>query len=1082
MANPNRMIIASGTGTSLDGKAAVQFTMEDFGGTSPPGITRNELYLLSCNSQIGLGSTPTRHELKFVPSFPSSAGFNFPAIGSTVIASQIGGPNGGLNVGALNIGGKFVHYDTQQSSAGFIITIVLEDDRNDKLWDTFITTVGAPENAPAKLIDVADSAATTTGTSSDVAVDIVSNGATYEQIYAAVGGDLLPDPTLIGAKRRYRVVGQPVGDFLKRVCSDVNADFYLAGSKVKLIKKTGNQVGSGPHLNESNQNIISKRSGLDYVDNPQGAIVVGGLKEGCLGGCGPLSTTKGIVGGHSAATCEDLNVSTLRFKPAWTNAKVSYFGKSGSQVSRSITNREFAAALKGIEQWAFVRGYQSRLALPNRGQSMRGFVAASAKDKQVGFSPTAQVGLNLISNRHIEEPWVVQEYNKIRQFAMNYYGRAFVCTNAPQGLNKLTLINEAWCNAPGYKVLSPFWNPKGGKLRACAEIDANAKWGADGNGVPGGYEDYNNDDSGQYVPIEVKHWRTSEERNEVEDSIGGSLSSSSAGLIIILPQICWSSYDINEEADRDAEIANLQVVRTLRTKMTNDKTSFDFDDPSVLGRIATSTTIKNALIPFQTTERYGDDTWYVNATTAEAKIMESADDLVPWNMPDGSIEKMIAEGVRIANAMVGNDSQAQFYEYERAELPTVDLDACADAVGNFDNGATNISVTFGAGGYKTRYSSKTQFPTFKRDKLSVQMREDLRYAIHRAESKAYDDTKKGPGWEAPLITEAFSDDNRSMLWGRTGARSRKVPVVITNVVNRGGAGNEYYAGREVEVRDYGLSSTRSTIYPRGADGMVTFGSDSVTDDEMNHYGRATCIDGFLQVGMFAVYNYEELDDGGFTHYFTGGVSLGASKIVETTALPKQIQGIWTVSVKTMATEVSTPSEIGDASITSTVSPFYLYDIPYSDQANVDTAMAAGTKIMLTSHGNKSHSDNGQDKAIKPSARYGPNSPNHYNDLFVVNNASASAIDFAQVTARPDSSDGTGGAIITIDSSVGETYTDGETKNGITYNLYFVGTEAKLVEVGDPCFVKTYTETSGTTKRLYIMVVKPTFMGLNALGG
>ena len=122
---------------------------------------------------------------------------------------------------------------------------------------------------------------------------------------------------------------------------------------------------------------------------------------------------------------------------------------------------------------------------------------------------------------------------------------------------------------------------------------------------------------------------------------------------------------------------------------------------------------------------------------------------------------------------------------------------------------------------------------------------------------------------------------------------------------------------------------------------------------------------------------------------------------------------------------------------------------------------------------------------KPESGFGPNDSN-YNDMFLLNTgAGGDAISFGEVITRPGSADGTGGAVRTVDSDTGTSYTDEALTSGTKYQIRFVGTDAVNVEVGDFCFIKSYTlDPDGTTPytRFYCAVVKTMFQGLGSLGG
>jgi hypothetical protein len=265
---------------------------------------------------------------------------------------------------------------------------------------------------------------------------------------------------------------------------------------------------------------------------------------------------------------------------------------------------------------------------------------------------------------------------------------------------------------------------------------------------------------------------------------------------------------------------------------------------------------------------------------------------------------------------------------------------------------------------------------------------------------------------------------------------------------------------------------RSIVWPRALDSVFNLDPSSLAF--INR--KASAIDGFLNPGMTAVYNYEELEDGGFVHFFTGGVSLGDARVVKLRAaangevvrlITSGNTQVAVANVETLETVVTTPD--GGSQI---VTPFTYFNVPFIAQSAVDTSLSDGQEIVISSHGNKN------DKGIPPGGNYGPGGEN-FNDAFLVNSAGASDLDFGEVTVAPSTTTGTGGTVVSVTAGGGTTFVDGASNgSGGTFNVRFVGLDFSDILVGDFCIIKRINVSGGDTS-VFCFVNKIKFTPTNA---
>lgn len=1080
----SRLITVSGVSNFTDddiinvdiGQVFVPGTTGGPGGANSTSAIGN---LVSFQAEFGMNNTP--HNFTFQFAIENITFNTLPTIGKIVE----------LTIKDFYVKGEVTHADISKAENGYTINLGVQDLRT-TLNDTVIDTFGIYQDinsVPSGLVDVAAQVFSNGEGGGQIAARnlriFVDEGATYKEIYNAIPADIqakIPSPEEIAGQLdadpdsfRWQVRAQPLLEFMNRILGDVALDFYwdMRAGQIRTINRKINQtIDQETHFLLSSDNVIKSKVGKDKGERATRGLIYGAQMEGLAGsGAGQLATSRFNYGNLGIET--GLGV----FRPAWRNARVKYFKADGFPDIDRPTDRELAAALKGIEYWAFEKGLDNRIAKSTSRTSSTGGPTAR------GFSPSAASGLNLIPNRvgNINQAWVVDWYNRVRNFASNNFGRTYAFTSSQAtvtSFREFEVVPEAWVGlenskegggafTDGYqldssfKFAAPFWNQESNKIKAYAVISGRPKWGLDARATPAQYTEYVEDETFTYVPIEVEHWTAP--KNPFDENTLTAFENT-AGIIIRLPNVCWQSY-----LTEDAKLANSPVLSILKKKFGED-TAFDIANPLVLGEVLPSLT--GVAIPIKVRKRYGVDfpsSWaFGNGSQAKVEVQ---DNLAPWNFqPRGnqtSTEILDNEGISVGNSFVVSRNEVAFAEIEKTGLPEISFDSFA-VDGEIDHGVTRLSLRIGSNGITTNYKIQSHFPQILKVRpIQQEIQENLEFALKRLETRISNipspRSEFRSNYRAPSVFEPQTNDGRSFFFGSTGSRKLEIPVIVTQVINRGGTGNEIYKSREIG---------RDVIWPRGADNAVS----SVADSINTKYGQATAIDGFLQVGMAAVYHYEEQDDGFFEHYFTGGVPLEAGKIIELTSSPTTVNGILVANIRTVPTEVTVP--FGDGTVKQTVSPFQLFNVPFANQAQVDLTLQAGDKLLFASHGNKNK--------ITPNSDLGPTGSNNGDGfLYNVGGETADTTDFATVITRPNAN-GSGAVIQTINATGGTTFTDGGVTNGNTYNINFIGADPSFVEVGDAGTIKIFRE-SGTSSsenqfRIYMLINKVAFGGSDAFGG
>lgn len=1043
------------------------------------GISVNA-FLAEINATFGFNAQPHRFDLQFIPDDFSES--TLPTIGSGV----------SFTIGDFYIAGRIKHADYSKSTRGRILSVSVEDIRED-LNDTYLDTYGIFANNDSPSVGVVDirywyvqTRVVTNAVSRSVAVRdlklIEENGASYEQIYEAIDyfentlGTIsnikskLPDPDVIDAQLpldpkgyRFRFRAQPLLSAIAKIMNDISYDFYynMAENKINVInrKYAVNISEDAIPIASDTAPIISSKYGKDEAERPTTIRMYGGQMEGVVGS-GTLMTQSGAYGLNSTQYDMGIVVGRPRYVPGWA-AKLKYYGPDGFTNEYQPTDRELAMALKSLEHWAMEVGLDNRIA----DQTIDPETGLTADQISVTGS-----GLGLIPSRRQDgRSWIIEWYNRVRQHATNNYGRTYILD--PDGdmftyIDDIDVVAAAWCNLENqtedgsfadnykiseeYKFLSPFWDADSNKLRGFIVVPVTTKWGIDGEQTPARFTEWNESENNQFVPIEVRKFDTT--RQKFKEEFLTPIEENEKGIVVRLPQIMW-------DPDQDGIDSVLQGVSRLNALSSLLGTDSTIDTPNPYKIVTPPSELTGVAIPISVRRRYGfkyPTVWASGTGTAREVIVR--DELVPWKYePRGtktSVDQVQSEALSAMDGRIVNRNQVTFAEAMKVGLPVISFDSFADqnqqtqGYGIVSHGITSLTLTKSASNWwQTKYNIKSHYPQpIKAVPILEAIDEDFEFVIKRLE----DDLKLQEfpiEFTVPEVTLPTEDGRYSIKSDSGIEHVIEKNVTITQVFDRGSTINpEYYLG----VDDRGIK------WPRALD--AGFG----TSEMKQAYG----IDGFFQKGMQAVYHVEKDSDGKVIHYFKGGIPLSETRIVELRESPRLQDDVWVANVRTLGTFKDADGQ------TITIEPFNYNNVQWLDQGNVNTSLAAGDKVQISAPGNK--------KNLTPDGSYGPGEDKD-GDIYIVNTAAPSTNFPAEVTTKPDPDSGRDGVIRSFSATGSTTYTDGEATGSNTYHIYFIGAEYEQVEVGDTGVVFQQRE-SGGDYRLYMLIVKPQFMGGDAFSG
>lgn len=1088
--------------------------------------------LTGINAQFGFNNTPHRYTLTwamrcFTDSGPTSAIINQPV---------------DFIVGSFRIRGRVVHYDVQKSDKGKFVSTSIEDVRRD-LNRVIIDTFGlfdqqqTPASIANNVIDVHHFQLTNNIDRDPKALRLLrEHGATWSQIKLAIenaGGNLvdaLPDDRFIfdrlGQDKadayRWSFRTTPLLNAIVKIFTDLAYDVYWSTDEERLrVIDRQQRISIGvdkiPGI-ATGDNITQLKTGVDEGERPTSVQVIGGKMQGVIGGGDTRNiTTTGGVFPTSSSVALNINEG-YTFSPAWRNASVFYFGADGTQQEDNPTDEELSAALKGIEWWA-----QKKANVTSADQAI-----ASRIDNDIiyprdgivydNLSGNSASGVGLIPNRGTtEDKWVVEWYNRVRNFAQNNYARTYFLNEDSDlfaELDRFEVLDEGWCGleneAEGsafntgytidgnYRWLAPFWNEESNKLRPWMFIPGTPFWGLDGLGVPAQFTAWNEDSTnGVYVPLEVRKWNRSSSRLTNDASLLPA-ERADRGLIIRLPNTCFSGFPV------DGDVASLRIPQYLRGQFLSE-TTFDLTIDPITQGAAYPVFTSGVNIPVEMYERYGTQKpsrWSAGSPVigfSRAEVQQR-DELIPWSFdPRGTnntVQLLDLEGRGVASGRIVDRSTVDFLEASAVGLPLITFDQYADEDGIATHGITNLSLGKQANGWwATRYSAKTHFPQQVQVKpIPEEVLEDFRFALHRVNERFNRPPAPLP-FSAPEIFNPKVDDGREFLEFPK-KESLELLVTISDII-------PVSIGTGLQDIAYAGVDENGVKWPAAY--RASQGGALNPNSRLAQFRNAFAVDGFFQKGMQATYHYEELDNGDIVHYFTGGVALSQARIVTALDSPSLVNGVWRVDVEIAAETYqqripnSDPIQFNNVQLEA----IRVTGAPFSDNNNVDTTISANDRILLSGTGQ----ENGN--MLKPTfnstqSRYeidvGDEAPNNQKDKLVLLSAArgGASTQFATVTQKPNLTTGRGGHIQTISSLNGgtsfqdERIVDQSTGNpGTQYFVDFVGIEYNQIAIGDPCIVIQETEPAPTdaavaavtpTKiRLLTYINKPLFTATDAFG-
>ena len=1109
-----------GSGTTLAGNTG--FSSEE------------DALLTGLNAQFGFNQQPHRFTMNWARRCFTDAD-----------APDIVGDIVDFDIAEFRIRGRVVHADMTKSSKGRLLSTSIEDQRKDLnqvVLDTYGLFDTKDDIGTIPVIDVHHFHLNNGLDNDPKALRLLrEHGATYRQIWEAVGdtGNLqasLPDPGFVSDRLgedktesyRWTFRTVPLLDSIVKVFTDISYDLYWSMSEARLkvvdrtkrISITPNSIPGVEFTKTVNENVPQLKQGVDEGERPTSVQIFGGRMEGVIGrGDGIDIATQGGVFPSSSSVSLDLT-ETYNFLPAWEGATVQYFGADGTLKDDIPTSEELSAALKGIEWWAQKKYNVTSLgdpqAIPSRINNQ--IIYPRTGEVFNNLSGSSASGVGLIPNRGTtEDSWVIEWYNRVRNFAQNNYTRTyFLDTNSPlyAELDRFDIMSEAWCGLEnensggdfntGYKIdgtyrwLAAFWNEDSNKLKAWAFVPGRPLWGIDGKGVASQFSEWNErGEEGVYVPIETKQWNRS--TNRLEQDIALLPEKLDRGLIVRFPNIMWSGFIV------DQDVSSLNIPNYLAGNFSAE-TTFDVTVDPLKKGVHFPSFDKGINIPVAVFERYGYQKpvqfsaqgGAVGAFT-RAEVQQK-DELVPWSFePRGTkntVDLLQEEGQGRALGRVVNRADVDFLEVTTVGLPGISFDNYADPAGCAQHGVTNLSVNKGATSYwQTRYSAKTHFPQpVKAKPIQEETLEDFRFALHRVNER-FNRPPAPPRFIPPPIFDPTTDDGKEFLQFPLKERL-EILVTITQIIT-------VDLGLGVQDIAYAGEDPQGILWPAARRASLAGSLNPASKLAQNKNAFAT--DGFFQKGMTATYHYEELDNGEFVHFFTGGIAISNARVVTAIESPSLVEATFRMDVQVPEDSFirTLPNSDPPETETLVLEQILIKGVRFTDNSNVDTTIKAGDLLLTSGLGN----ENGN--MLKPifnedTQQYeidvGLNAPSNQKDkIFLLTGARGGAgIQFASVDTKPDLTTGRGGKIQTISSIGGGTlFEDGkitgvsEGNPGTQHFVDFIGVEFNQVSLGDPAIVIQETESppedpavaAETPTKIHLLtyINKPLFSSTDAVG-
>lgn len=912
-----------------------------------------EAALIQINASFGFNTTPHTFNTTWVPTREDPKAFHgasgqAPAVGSII----------GFTVGEFLASGEITHSEYSANSQGSILQINIRDTRG-CLDAIKLVTEDLGDNPGSGVISVARGVRITKGftdSNGDISEElfreyrkVLEQGCTYPQILDAIQlavdqGEILFDLDTIPSKEdleanlggdasaiRFNFDGTKLTEALTRILEATAYDWYwsMSEKKVRLINRKvafnlqENELldivadlGSGSGLDQT----ISLQYGDDLVTQPRRVRLLGAHQEGFLNS--PLlSPIDGVPTAESG----------IVFEAAWPNFSVQFTDAVGILRSYKPTDLELQAALKSIEHWTYFKKYQTaplNLSLTSPGFGLApdaGSIAAQHSDFESRLDPAQPIAalggnesgqIRLINNRRdANQNWVLNFYNRVRDHAARFYGRAFIASgllaNAASGAFRLA--NSAWANIENqvegqsisvtgssglfvnnYEInrdLGPLAPFKGtdDKIAAHCVLPSGTVYGPEGEDPPAGFgqwtEDYN---IGNAPAAAGRRQRTGEHYIPV--------TLTEVGQLPINPRDPVAAFEEYPEGTVLAEIpiiagTGLAENFTFRNLVTLaedalESTSsgiLDVVDPGVL--INPYSRLSGVAIPVTFTKRYGmsfPQEWVSGqlATPCDSESVVIDNQFAPWNFPPQgrttSIQLMEDRAFRRLQGLIAPAANSQFSQIELVGLPKISFDSFSNnepnasgVIGVRNHGITEINFSLGTGGIRSNYRIASFFAEFGRDApLGERQRAILNGIITPIDfdvaSPLAPSTRIPPRPTPPPII--------------TGPRGRGETIrraTINEVNNALTFSNTPAVGSQERYRG---ETEQEYIVPAKVPGS--------TDPDFETgvgKGGAICLDGFLNIGDEALYHVNEFRLPGqrreIQRYWTGGRSFSNGTVV-----------------------------------------------------------------------------------------------------------------------------------------------------------------------------------------------------------
>jgi hypothetical protein len=831
-----------------------------------------------------------------------------------------------LGSGFFPIKGKVFHSEYADSIGGTTISIGVQDRRTD-LDSTVLFTDDIGDNASLYSKGIISVAATfredgRAGNEYKEYSRIHEEGATYYDIYRAATisptpyasgfnpNNIFPDPTrlianipslgsvedkgVLLANYRWKFNGDTIKNALSSILDDLGFDWYwdMTQDKVKLINRSqtfeidSDNVPSAADTAEK----ISVKIGLDDTEANNNYMLFGAQQEGfidslLLSPIDGLNTPSGIV-----------------FNKAWDNLTMGFIDAQGIYRTYRVLEKELRMALRSIEHWTYYKRYQ----VSRWGDAEdNGTIAAQHPDFRSRLDPLENPdnsdGLNaagmfrVITNRRLDQNWILNWYEKVHQFATNNFGRTYVAEKIlGDNVNgKFDIVNAAWCNLEnqldpsysefinGYKInslygaVAPFVN-KDLRVSAYVVLPGVTLYGLDGSASPAQFESWNEDPDGiqsgitgsglHYVPVSLQE--VSDIIEDPRDPTDPFIRFAPGSVICQFPAIAISG------VYQDPILQTLQPIIDMNFNVGSGV--LDILNLDILP-IPYSTLTGQVAIPIKSSKRYG--TGFPSYWTSDPSGLldnprrrSTVDERFgPWNFTPGpnldnnatlgtSVQYMNRVAKNLIEAKARFSEKITFGEVVKVGFPVVSFNDFADENGLTINGITGISTQVSTNGFTTSYSLKSHFDEFgDKAPLGIERRGIVEGIIHPITYTEFQNKKRDISIasfipeDSPKEPKLFSINPDEPL--------KTLEVIITHIEASSTDPNslltERYGGRILESNDSAEIVDSGKVVPPG---FLTNGR------------HARCIDGFLDVGDICKYTGGRLA-GRRIYFFSGGKTL-----------------------------------------------------------------------------------------------------------------------------------------------------------------------------------------------------------------